>query len=113
MTRSEDTDTATRRGFLRSATAGAAAVSAGVAGASASAAAQSENETGNGPTGNETAGGEPGTGENETGGHSEEGGRFVLTDSILMMLGFIVVGVLSPVAFAVFLARNYRGDSPE
>ncbi len=109
MTRSEDTDTATRRGFLRSATAGAAAVSAGVAGASASATAQSENGTSDGPMGNETAGGEG----NETGSHSEEGGQFVLTDSLLMMLGFIVVGALSPIAFAVFLARKYRGDVPQ
>lgn len=112
MTRSEDTDAATRRGFLRSATAGAAAVSAGVAGASASAAAQSENETTN-PMGNETDDGNETGGHSEEGGHSEGGGQFVLTDSILMMLGFIVVGVLSPIAFAAFLARNYGGDTPE
>jgi hypothetical protein len=105
MTRSEETDTATRRGFIRSAATGAAVASAGVAGASASAAAQ-ENESGNATEGNAT-------GEGETGGHSGEAGQFVLTDSLLMILGFVVIGILSPVFFALLLARKYRGDVPE
>jgi len=111
------TDRTSRRGFLRTtgAVAGTAAAAAGAAAGAAGAATQeSEKMAGTGPGGDETMAQSDSEGTTTETDHGEdthdEGGQFVLTDSLTMLLGFIVIGVLSPIAFAVFLARNYRDE---
>lgn len=105
--------TASRRGFLRTAATGAAA--AGVAaGAAGTATAQESDDSANqaeSPTtpsedgeANATADG------NETGaageGGDHGGGELVLTDGLLAMGVALVLGVLSPILFALHLSMN-------
>lgn len=111
MSETDNTErTPSRRGFLRVTATGATATAAGL-GAAGTATAQSDETTENGTA-------ENGTAENESaamgegGGHGEKG-EIVFTPVLQAFGAAIVLGVLSPIVFAIVLVmrRDQVGPS--
>ena len=106
-----DGSAASRRGFLRTAAAGAATVGVAAGAAGTATAQETDDSTNQAETpGTPTEGGDGNATEAAgEGGESGHEGQLVLTDGLLAMGVALVLGVLSPILFAIYLAVGGDG----